>query len=73
MKTPLPTIKNGDKKEIIQRVTDKRTSYLHNIEREKRQKRREELREQVVMIKRRMATRETKHEVDPSESGNDRK
>ena len=59
------------KKEIIQMVTHKSTPYLQKIERDKRQKRREERREQVIALQRRMNTRVTEHEGNPLDSGHE--
>ena len=64
-------MKSRAKKEIIWTATHKSTSDLQKIERDKRHKRREELREHAVMLKQRMATKVTSHEENPPESGHD--
>ena len=56
---PPSSVKSRDKKEIIQIVTHKSTPDLQKIERDKRQKRREELREHDIMLQIRMAIRVT--------------
>ena len=61
-KMPPPAMKSRPKKEIEWTVTNKCASYLQNIEREKRQKRREEVRDQAIAIQRRMVARVTEHE-----------
>ena len=53
-------------------MTHKSTLYLQKIERENRHKRREELREQVVMLQRRMTTRVKEYEENPPYSFHDR-
>ena len=65
-------MKSRAKKEIIQTVNQKTTLDLQKIERDKRQKRREEQREQAIAQQRRMNTRVTEHERHPPESGHDR-
>ena len=52
-------------------MTHKGTSDLQKIEREKRQRRREEIREQAIMLQRRKVARVTEHEGNPPESGHD--
>ena len=49
-------------------MTHKGTSYLQKIEREKRQRRREEIREQAIALQRRMVSRVIEHEENPSKS-----
>ena len=71
MKTPPPAMKIQAKKKIIQIVNHKSTLDLQKIEREKRQKEREELREKATVVQRRMATRVTVHEENPPESAHD--
>ena len=58
---------NQAEKEIIQTVTHKSTPNLQKIERDKRHKRREEWREKVITMHRRMDTRVTQHEGNPPE------
>ena len=65
-------MKSQAKKEIIRIVTHKSTLDLQKIERDKRQKRRAELREKAVMLHRGMTTRVTTHEDNLLESGHDR-
>ena len=64
-------MKSRAKKEIIQTVNQKTTLDLQKIERDKRQKRREQLREQAIVLQRKMNTRVTEHERHPPESGHD--
>ena len=65
-------MKIWDKKETIQTGTHKSTLDLQKIERDKRQKRREECREKDVAFQRRMNTRVIEHEENPPESVHDR-
>ena len=53
-------------------MTHKGKSDLQNIEREKRKRRREEIREKTIALQRRMVSRVTKIEENPPESGHDR-
>ena len=64
-------MRSQDKKEIIRIVTHKSTPYLQKIKRDKRQERREECREQVIVLQRRMNTKVIEHEGNPPESGHD--
>ena len=59
---PPPTMKIQPKKEIKRTVTHKATVDLHEIDREKRLKRREERRERVIALQRGMSTRVTDQE-----------
>ena len=64
-------MKSQDKKETNWIVTHKNTLDLQKNKRDKRHKRREELREQAIMLQRGMATRVTTHEENPPEFGHD--
>ena len=60
------------KKDIIRTVTHKITLDIHKMEQEKRRNIREEIREKVVVLQRRMTTRVTEQEEIPPELGHDR-
>ena len=65
-------MKSQPKKEIERTVTHKGTMNLQKIEREKRLKRREEIRERAIALQRGMSTRVTDQERNPLELGHDR-
>ena len=60
------------KKELIQMVTHKITPDLQKLERDKRKKRMEELREKAITLQRRMNTKVTEHDKHPPDLGHDR-
>ena len=60
------------KKETQRTMTNKSTSDLQRLEREKRLQIREEIREQVIVLQRRMTTEVTEQERNPPELGHDR-
>ena len=66
-------MKSWAKKEKNRIVTHKSTLNIHKIERGKRRKRREEIKEQVVVLQQgRMTNKVTEQEGNLPESGHDR-
>ena len=65
-------MKSQPKKEIERTVTHKGTMDLQRIKREKKLKKREEIRERAIALQRGMSTRVTDQERNPPESGHDR-
>ena len=66
-------MKNKTKKEKNRTITHKSTPYIQKIEWEKRRKRKEEIREQAVVLQQeRMMNRVTESEVNPPDSVHDR-
>ena len=66
-------MRSQPKKEVERTVSHKGTADFQKIEREKRLQRREERRERALALQRRMSTRVTDQERDPSELGHDQK